>query len=176
VSARLLCLIMTRLFDWLVLLGRSQGAKEAEIPVLHEVAVLRRQVARPRLEWGGPGGVRWVGPTPFAWAGVSSMAPVMICAQLRSEQPDNLDYQVMCLADSVSFVHVSTHDTADGSNPLPELAAFREFGRAVAERVTALPTPSEATAIGRYRGLGDAPLWPNTSEGDCPCRSSGWPW
>jgi hypothetical protein len=40
---------MLRVFGWLVLLGRSQGSKEAEILVLrHEVMVLRRQVARPK--------------------------------------------------------------------------------------------------------------------------------
>ena len=37
---------------WLVLLGRSQASKDAEIMVLrHEVAVLRRQVVRPKPDW-----------------------------------------------------------------------------------------------------------------------------
>jgi len=43
---------MIRVFGWLVLLGRSQASKDAEIMVLrHEVMVLRRQVARPRPDW-----------------------------------------------------------------------------------------------------------------------------
>src|SRR5271157_4108944 len=43
---------MIRDFGWLALLGRSEASKNAEIMVLrHEVAVLRRQVARPKPDW-----------------------------------------------------------------------------------------------------------------------------
>jgi putative transposase len=51
VSLRLLCLILARLCDWLVLLGRSTVSKDVELLVLrHEVAVLRRTKPRPRLD------------------------------------------------------------------------------------------------------------------------------
>jgi putative transposase len=49
---RLLYLLMVRVFGWLALPGRSDASKDVQILVLrHEVAVLRRQVTRPKPDW-----------------------------------------------------------------------------------------------------------------------------
>jgi len=43
---------MIRLFGWVALLARSDTSKDLEILALrHEVAILRRQVARPKPDW-----------------------------------------------------------------------------------------------------------------------------
>ena len=51
-ALRLLYLVAIRVFGWLLLPGRRQASKDAEIMMLrHEVSVLRRQVTRPKPDW-----------------------------------------------------------------------------------------------------------------------------
>jgi len=51
-ALRLVYLAFSKLMQWAVLMARDSAAKDVELLVLrHEVALLRRQVSRPRVDW-----------------------------------------------------------------------------------------------------------------------------
>jgi putative transposase len=72
-TLRLLYLLFCQVLRWLALLARSSAAKDAELLVLrHQVAVLRRQVARPQVNWADRAvlaGLTRLLPRP-AWRGL----------------------------------------------------------------------------------------------------------
>jgi quinol monooxygenase YgiN len=75
--------------------------------------------------------------------------------QLRRETPPNIRYASFKLADGVSFVHIASHETTDGSNPLRDVSAFQAFTATVKDRCESPPVAAELTEIGSYRFFGD---------------------
>jgi hypothetical protein len=63
-------------------------------------------------------------------------------------------YASFKLADGVSFVHIAFIDSADGGNPLTEIAAFKAFAAGVKDRCEEPPATSELTEIGSYGVFG----------------------
>src|SRR6478735_8463549 len=116
---------------------------------------LRRPEIRLRHSFRGPGALRF-GST------VSGMSRMMVrytvkpdqvarneelvrdvYAELARERPEGLRYGTFRLDDGVSFVHVVSVETADGSNPLPSLPAFQRFVDAIGDRLDEGPVTSD---------------------------------
>jgi hypothetical protein len=74
-----------------------------------------------------------------------------IFAQLAADAPDTVEYQVLRLDDGVSFVHISTAESVDGSHPIPQLESFEAFAADLGSRVVTAPNPTNASTIGVYR-------------------------
>jgi hypothetical protein len=70
--------------------------------------------------------------------------------ELRSSAPAGLHYNAFRVADTSSFVHLATIDTADGSNPLVKLEAFKHFTRALGERCTEVPVAIDLVCVDGY--------------------------
>jgi hypothetical protein len=70
--------------------------------------------------------------------------------ELHDRGTQGVRYAAFRLADGVSFVHVASTETDDGTNPLTDTAAFGEFLRGIGERCEEGPLASAATAVGSY--------------------------
>lgn len=74
--------------------------------------------------------------------------------QLKREQPSGLRYASFKLPDGVSFVHLVSLETPDGSNPLGELQAFKDFTAKIKDRCDEPPVAAELAEVGVYRVFG----------------------
>jgi hypothetical protein len=73
-----------------------------------------------------------------------------VYTELAETAPEGLRYATFRLDDGVSFVHIASITTADGSNPLRAIAAFAEFGRDIAERCDEPPVVQDSQLVGSY--------------------------
>ncbi|OGA09604.1 MAG: hypothetical protein A3D95_14785 [Betaproteobacteria bacterium RIFCSPHIGHO2_12_FULL_69_13] len=87
-------------------------------------------------------------------AGENEALIARVFEQLQREQPAGLRYASFRAKDGVSFVHVVSLETADGSNPLSEMAAFKAFTAGVKDRCEEPPVAVELDAVGSYRFFG----------------------
>ena len=74
---------------------------------------------------------------------------------LKRTQPSGLRYASFKLDDGVSFMHIASTETEDGSNPLRELAEFNAFTASIGERCAEPPVTVELHEIGSYRMSGE---------------------
>jgi hypothetical protein len=73
-----------------------------------------------------------------------------VLRELAVRDPGGVEYQVLVFDDGVGFMHVVSFDgTAD---PFADCVAYREFHRALAERLATPPVVRYATLIGSYHG------------------------
>jgi len=73
-----------------------------------------------------------------------------VFAELAESDPGGIRYATFLLKDGVTFVHVASIDTEDGSNPLGSIAAFADFTRDIAERCVEPPVAQDARVVGSY--------------------------
>ncbi len=77
-----------------------------------------------------------------------------VYAELNETKPTGLQYATFRLEDGVSFVHLASHDSEDGQNPLSEVQAFQRFQEHIDDRCEEGPVVSSLREIGSYRFLG----------------------
>src|SRR5258705_8854269 len=73
--------------------------------------------------------------------------------QLARDKPDGIRYATFKLADGVSFMHIASIETTDGTNPLQALDAFKQFAGTIRERCVEPPVSTELEEVGSYRLL-----------------------
>ncbi len=75
-----------------------------------------------------------------------------VFAELAESSTEGIRYSSYKLEDGLTFVHHAVVSTPDGTNPLPQLAAFKAFVRDLKDRCDEPPLAMDASEIGSYQG------------------------
>ncbi len=75
--------------------------------------------------------------------------------ELHSTQPPAMRYATFQLDDGVSFIHLHSNESNDGSNALAELPAFKVFQHGIADRCEERPVVAPLREIGSFRFFAD---------------------
>jgi len=75
--------------------------------------------------------------------------------QLMNERPSGVRYASFKLNDGVSFVHVVSIETGDGSNPLGTMSAFKDFTAQIKDRCEEPLVAADLTEVGSFRFFGE---------------------
>lgn len=70
---------------------------------------------------------------------------------LNENTPNRIRYASFTAPDDLSFVHIASIETEDGSNPLSNSAAFAEFQKEIKDRCEVPPVAVELNEIGSYK-------------------------
>ena len=79
---------------------------------------------------------------------------VAVFEALKKAHPAGLRYATFRQGDGVSFVHIVSHEEADGTNALTSLPEFKAFSEGVKARCEVLPARVDLTEIGSYGFFG----------------------
>jgi len=69
---------------------------------------------------------------------------------LKNSKPSGVRYASFLLEDGVSFVHIASIETEDGSNPLAALDEFKAFTQDIASRCEEQAVVAKVETIGNY--------------------------
>lgn len=73
---------------------------------------------------------------------------------LNRDNPDGIRYVTFKLDDGVSFVHIASIETGDGSNPLGGLEAFKTFQAEIKDRCEEPPVATPLSEVGSFGVFG----------------------
>ncbi len=70
--------------------------------------------------------------------------------ELQENSPDGLRYASFVQPDGVSFVHIASIETEDGTNPLSQSTAFGKIQKGIKDRCEVPPAAVDLNDIGSF--------------------------